>query len=505
MDQKSQTVKNAIFSIIQVLVMGICLFFLYRFILDTIGVEKLGVWSLLIATTSVSKVANVGLSGGVVKFVAKYLALKDEYKVSKLIQTALITVGSLVAIFMIIFYFLAETILALFIDISMLGEALAIVPIVICTVWLMSVSMIVLGSLDGNQRVDLRNIILIAGIIFYVVLSVVLIGKYGLLGLALAHLFQYLGILVSGIIILRRLIWIPFIPRTWDKELFIEMIGYGISFQAMSVVQLIYDPLTKALISYFGGLVMVGYYEMANKMVQQVRALIVTANRVLVPTIANFNETASNRIERVYLQSLKLCFYVSVPAYCFLALFTPIISNYWIGHLEPLFVIMSFILIPGWAFNTIAAPSYFVYLGIGRLKWNLISHIIIAVLNASLAYMMGLIYGGLGVVYGWVIGLIIGSSVTLIAYHIELKCNWKIIFTSSDIYLLISNLSAVFIGLKLLYSVYLFYAPLSAQLLTLIFLYACIVVLPMLKHPIRYVLQELIFHTVLRKETSEAK
>ncbi|MGC8744981.1 MAG: polysaccharide biosynthesis C-terminal domain-containing protein, partial [Verrucomicrobiia bacterium] len=59
---------------IQIISVGIALFFLYRFLLKTIGVEQFGIWSLVLSTTSIIGAANLGISGSIVKFVAKYIA-----------------------------------------------------------------------------------------------------------------------------------------------------------------------------------------------------------------------------------------------------------------------------------------------------------------------------------------------------------------------------------------------------------------------------------------------
>jgi len=67
--QRRQILINAIMSVVQIVVIGIVLFILYRFLLNTIGVEQLGIWSLVLATTSVTQIASFGLSGSVVKFV----------------------------------------------------------------------------------------------------------------------------------------------------------------------------------------------------------------------------------------------------------------------------------------------------------------------------------------------------------------------------------------------------------------------------------------------------
>jgi hypothetical protein len=61
MIKKRQTFTNAGTSIVQVILSGVILFVLYRFLLITIGVEQLGIWSIVLATTTVTHISNLGL------------------------------------------------------------------------------------------------------------------------------------------------------------------------------------------------------------------------------------------------------------------------------------------------------------------------------------------------------------------------------------------------------------------------------------------------------------
>ena len=86
-------------SVIQVVIIGGTLFILYKFPLITIGVEQLGTWSLVLATTSVTKIADFGISASIVKFVAKYIARGENENVSNIIQTAIFSVAIFVGFF----------------------------------------------------------------------------------------------------------------------------------------------------------------------------------------------------------------------------------------------------------------------------------------------------------------------------------------------------------------------------------------------------------------------
>jgi O-antigen/teichoic acid export membrane protein len=409
-------------SIAQVLVVSGTLFFLYRFLLKTIGVEQLGIWSLILATSSISNLASFGISGSVVKFVAKYVAHEDYQNASRVIQTAATSVAGLVGIAIVVGYNAILWILGIVLPVKFYYLAELILPYSLISLWLISITGVFQSGLDGLQRIHLRNILLMGGTILYFILAVILAPRYGLLGLAYAQVIQGLVVMVSSWLLLTKyLSYLPIIPYRWSKAIFKEIIGYSINFQAISLFLLLTDPITKALLSKFGSVSMVGYFEMANKLIVQLRAFVVSASQVMIPVIADIQEKTPAKLKEIYLKSYQLIFYVSLPLYTLIIMSASIVSSLWIGHYENIFVISTFLLSVGWFVNTLSVPAYFAYLGIGTLRWNVIAHSIIGSLNLLLGGLLGLFYDGMGVIVGWTVALAVGSVVVYVAFNLTHK------------------------------------------------------------------------------------
>lgn len=499
--QKRQILINATMSLVQIVVVSGVLFFLYRFLLNTIGVEQLGIWSLVLATTSVTQITNFGLSGSVVKFVAKYVA-RNEYKnVSEVIQTAAISLTVIVGFTLMIGYPLIKWVLGLVVPPIFLEYAVGILPFVLFSLWLTIITNVFQSGLDGFQKIYIRNFLIMISGVFYVILCFIFAPKYGLIGLAHAQVINNsIVLLVSWILIKRLLPVLPVIPYYWNKSLFKEIISYGINLQIISVAIMFYDPITKALLSKFGGLSMVGYYEMANRMIQQFRAIIVSANQVLVPAIADLQEKMPDRIKEVYLTSYRLLFYLALPLYSLIIISTPLISQLWIGHYNNIFVAFGTLLAVGWFLNTINAPAYFVNLGIGELRWNVTSHIAIGLLNAGLGILLGIFFGGIGVVIGWVIALSFGSSMIYLSYHIKHKISLVELIpeTSRTMFFIcvLSIPSFLVIQNKLYHT----FNQIALESLVFI-LFSTIILIPFWFHPMRRQLMGWISNELLNRKT----
>ena len=497
--QKRQLLINAIMSIVRTIVIGLVFFILYRFLLNTIGVEHLGIWSLVLAITSVTQIANFGLGGSVVKFVAKYVAREESKKVSGIIQTAAISVGAFVGLILLICYPIAKLVLRLVIPNESFPLALSILPYAFIALWIMVITSIFQAGLDGYQRIDLRSVLLMGGAILHLLLCFILAPTYGLVGVAYARVIQNITVLLSSWFLLKRCLpLLPIFPFRWKKGLFKEIVGYGMKYQVISITSMFYDPLTKALLSKFGGLSMVGYFEMASKMIQQLRLLIVSANQVLFPAYANLKEKIPEKIQSVYLTSYQLVFYLALPLFSLIIVCTPIISVLWIGYYESIFVTFGILLAIGWFLNTLSAPAYYANLGIGELRWNVVSYITITLLNAILGFLLGVLYGGIGVVVACIVSLSVGGGIIYLSYHIRHKIPLVELLPKTSKFIiiacLVSVISALIIQNKLDYSLNTIETN-SVILLS----FLIIVFFPLWLHPMRRRLVGWLTNELLRK------
>ena len=428
-----QVFLNAVTTIAQTLGNACVLFFLYRFLIRSVGVERLGIWSLVLATTSVITLANQGFSASIVKFVAKYAARGNTDEVAVLVQTAVVSVGFAIGVVSIGLYPVARWILHAVLPHARLAEAYAILPLAIISLWIAIVEGVLQAGLAGHQLITVCNYLELGGGLSYLALAFVLVPAHGLLGLAYAQVIQGLGILlVTWLLLRRRMPGLPFVPRRWSRTMFRELGGYGFHFQLITSTQALREPVTKALIAKFGGLAMTGFYDLAARWIFTFRELIVQANQVLVPTISHLQERDPKLIPVVYRESYRLIFFLSVPIFASAAVLSPLVSRIWIGRYEATFVEFVAILAAGWLVNVLTNPAYVVDLGTGALKWVSIGCLSAAVLNASLGFAAGLHFGGIGVVAATAVSQAVGYGIVLVAYHLENRVAFRQLLPSES-------------------------------------------------------------------------
>ena len=408
---------NAISTIGQVIISGLTYFFLYGIWIRELGAKQLGVWSIVWTATYFAAMANSGVPVGIVKFIAEAHIQEDMTKARSIITMSIGITALLNFFICIVLYFNASWIFHFLISSSESAVALQIFPYALVAFWLLNISNVFMFTLDGFQANYLRSILNITASFTLLISSYLFLHK-GLWGIAIAHIIYTLYILLGSIALLIYYLKTPLILNLQaDKRLFSDFVTYSLKSQVGSITTLLYDPITKFFLAKYGSLDAVGFYEMANRLVTQIRSIIVTANQVMVPKIVETSLNATSNFQRLYAIMFKLLAIISTPLLFFFFFFAPFISLVWIGKIEPFFVLSIYTLIVGWYINTLSVPAYISNMGIGQLRQNIIQHLSTACFNTVFGVIGGYFLAGYGVVSAWSLSLILSSGILIYLFH----------------------------------------------------------------------------------------
>jgi O-antigen/teichoic acid export membrane protein len=419
---------NAVANIIQSLVSAALLFILYRYINKELGFSEIGVWSIVIATVSASRLADFGISSGITRFIAKELAIGNIKKAVQVLETGFATL--LVSLPLILF--IAWPILRLILEGIVVGEyrtlALATLPIALLSLYLALLASIFQGALEGCQKMLVRTFLTIGGQIIALLFAFLLVPKFGLEGLAWTQVIQSTFILVVGWGALRtEFRSFPIFPA-WDRKIFKEIVNYGSKVQAGMLAMMFFDPVTKALIAKFGGLEMTGYFELANQIVTKIRSVIISANQAIIPSVVNLHETISDEVSHFYVKNMKILTFFSFPIFSLLLILSPLISEFLLGKVDQDFLSILYVITLSWFINIFSGPAYFINMATGSVGINAKVHIFIGFLNLILGIFLGLVYKESGVILAYSTSLTAGSLLLIYNFHkdFNLKFNFRI-------------------------------------------------------------------------------
>jgi O-antigen/teichoic acid export membrane protein len=482
---------NVFFSIFQIVTTGIVYYFLYKFLLNSLGAELMGVWAIVLSISSTANIANLGIGSGVIRYTALFKVNNEYEKINRLLHTSLILLASFFLLIITIIYLIAPVWLHLVVKDFYFKEAMLILPYSLLCLLLNALSGIYGACLDGLQKNYIKSTIFVLSFILLIVLSYWLVPTYGLLGIAYAQLGQALFLFVLMVSGLK--LSFPqhqLFALRWDKAIFKKIFSFGIKEQIISICQLCFDPLTKSLLGSLGELSLVSYYEMANRLVLQLRGLLVNANQVLIPIFTSAQEKSEEANRNLYLKVFSLNFLMSILWLSFIISTVIPISLLWIGSLNPAFVFMTVSLAFAYFSNIIISPAYFSNMGSAKLTNNVIGNVIIAVLNILLCYLLGTYFTSYGVVLGWSAALAIGSTYILAAYHNTNEMGFYTIFKKHDLYLTIMCAAYALVC----YLLFTYYVTTDVwwMLLILAGLFAMIILIVSKVHPTAHMLVNMI-------------
>jgi O-antigen/teichoic acid export membrane protein len=396
---------------------SILLFALYHFINKNLGVEKLGVWAIVLSTVSVSRLIDLGLSAGVTRFVASSLARGDFKRAAEVIDTAFLTIWVAVGLSLPVIYFIVKYALPWFLSGEELFEAINILPHALFCLWLTVGSSVFLSGITGCERMDIQASIVIASQTLLLILAILLVPTYGLSGLAYAQLGQVLfTFFVGRLLLCYVLAGIYKLPRSWSKPIFKEILSYGVNVQLANMAMLVFDTSAKLMMAWFGGSAAVGFFEMVSQLVMRVRMVIVSANQAVIPHVARINEYEQEKIYDFYKANIQILLLVAPPIFALLISWSGAFSWLFLGSFQAQFISYLWIVSLAWFFNIFAVPAYFINMGTGEIKWNTYAHITMAIANLVIGYILGKNYGAIGVVLSFAVSMIIGSALLIYVF-----------------------------------------------------------------------------------------
>lgn len=402
--------RNAIYSIAETLIGGGGLFFIYKNVVSTLGVSLLGVWSLVLATTAFGRLADVGISAGLARFVARELAKGEAGAPQGYIETGMLSVAAIMGLLALVAYWPVYFALGIALHGHQLDLAREIVPYALLTFWLLNINAVTAASLLGLHRADLRSISNICGMLVQVVASLALVKGFQLKGLAWAQTAQYVAAIgLSWAFVVRVGRTVPVIPRGFRRGLFKELLGFGTKLQVGTIANLLFEPTTKIIIGHIAGTAVLGLYELAYRMVYQVRGVAVTALQNLVPAFANLKETDPDALAVLFRKTCRMAALVGAPIMGAVIAGAPLVSLIWIGAYNADFVRLTALLALCWTVNILAAPSYFLGMGTGEVGVSVGGQVVTGVLSPALGLGLGLALGPYGAVCGVVVGKVVGD------------------------------------------------------------------------------------------------
>lgn len=418
---RARVARNAALSMLQVVISAAALLGTYWLMMRALPIAEIGLWSLVVGTTLVARLSEMGLGAGVLRFVAGDLAAGRPQDAARSIGMAGLAVTVLVGALALAVQPLLHGYLLGITPAALHPAVEVLLPAALLGVVLSTAGNVFLAAIDGCQRMDLRACLQIGASLIQLGMTWYVLPRSGVMGLGLVQVVQAGALLAASLVTIAWLLRRPLRDYLgFQRARFRELLLYGGGLQVAAVAQLLFEPLLKVLLTSYSGLALTGYFDIANRIVLQFRSVIVAAYSALVPHVAALsgaNGIEPARLRAIYREASALLLYVLLPYFACLAASMPLALTLWKGQFDPVFLAVALLQCGAWLINALSLPAYMLNVGTGQLRWNIAAHVVMGMAILVLGPLLGSLLGGTAVLVLGAVALAAGSLVVPLAFH----------------------------------------------------------------------------------------
>ena len=326
--------RNTVAAVVQAIASTLIVMLLYRYLISHLGVNVMGSWSLVVSLIGIAKVTELGVSVSLTKLLAESYVSGAESKSRELIATAfwLVLVVGLIGVGIVS--------IGVWVYAALGIEVPAARALVVSTA--MAVLLNVIGApmragLDGAHRADIRQFINVGQQLLFLLFTVVFVPKWRIVGFAWAQALSSLIAIISVSLFAKYILRSRFSLIGYNKKIARRLLAIGLPTQGSVACQQFYEPLTKLMLMQFGGFALVSVFELATRIVVQLRSIIVSSMEPLIPYIASLSsDLLHGKVKQIaeYRNTMSLIGIISIAAYGSVLCVFPAISIFFLGKVD---------------------------------------------------------------------------------------------------------------------------------------------------------------------------
>jgi len=355
---KKILVKNSLFGIVQAIINMLLVFFAIPIFIKTLGNESYGVFALVMVIGNLNSFTNLGLTNALVKFIAEQ-GYSAETNIDILVSFILLITALLPLTIIAIFFNKFILLVILKVPLSVFAPARELYLWVIWANFLLMVGQVFGSILDALQKIYITSLLqTIYNIVYWGLIIIILLLGYNLREIGAA-------------IFISALIWlvITFMSaiKAWGKISFNGVIkgfrnstkkqlNYGLKIYSGGLINFLYEPFSKLLISHFIGVTEVGFYDLALRLRNQLWGFI---GKIFYPLFPFMAEQYDKSIIRKYVHELEQkMFFVILPLVAIIIIIMHPFIQIWIGKNVNIIAISSIIIISFHLIGSTVIPNY---------------------------------------------------------------------------------------------------------------------------------------------------
>jgi O-antigen/teichoic acid export membrane protein len=412
MDQDSITykvLKNTSYNVIGFIIPMISSLIITPIVIFNLGIKEYGIIIFMNSLISLLGLLDLGFGTAMTKNISFYNGQKNFLSMKKLIGSAnsffLITSTLGLLISVIIYVLVINSHIPRFEE----YQSYALLFLLSGSIFFINtVFLSYVAILHGLQRYDISNIIgLISGTLSSVTMLIIVLNGGEIFHIFIANLI--INLVFSIITLIRAQIILPIASYKldWNKSEVLKSFKFGLIFSANGLASSVTTSLSRIIIPFFVGPTNLTYYNMPNTITAKVPGISNTLSTTLFPMTSELNGANQKDIlTRLYNRSIRLITIISASLTVTLISFSYTILLNWldVAFAEKASSILIIMAIANFLLSIYNPLSNFL-LGLGRLKFTVITSVIMSVMNILLLIILLPKYGITGAAVAYLISL----------------------------------------------------------------------------------------------------
>ena len=340
MNIKNTIISNTIVSGAASLVVSLLSFIFIPYILGQLGVEKFGVYGMLLMFSSVGYVSllEFGLLDANSKQTAYYLKTKDYDKLSSIFSTALVILLIIGILLGTLGYFISPYIVDYFFSVFEKDRVQTITSLqyIFVANLLLFPNFILTGALQGAQKfVYAKGSQTISTLINYLLILIFLYNDPQLSDIFNALMLSSFTHLLMNIYFIKKdNSYFQFNFHMFNFQTCKELWGISKYLSFGKISSLIYTNTDRVIIGLLGTSHMMANFEILIKIPRFIKSIIGLGSGAIMPmaSLLSVNENLENkRQKKLLIKAMKFNCYFFIPFGIFAIIYSPQIINVWVG------------------------------------------------------------------------------------------------------------------------------------------------------------------------------
>lgn len=376
---------------------------------NRLGNELFGIYSFINIVFVYLTVFDLGISKGIIKFLSESISLKQADRQKQIIYTVLLVYALLGVLLLTLVYFLTDVILEHFLKIEILegnGYIRLCVFIMSLSVAFLIIRSTFSGILVANHKFVLLNTInsVLEGVRWLFIITFVYLG-YSILAVfsiqLVVVLFQTLLLAYYALKLVPKVDIENYVSFPLAREIF----NYSWPVSLSDLIAKFIVHIDKVIFSLFNPIASLTYYMVSFQLASKVWEIPSNILAVFFPKFAqDFVNNGRQMVIEKYYQVSRIITISTLPILLILACWGKLILSLWINEevAQSAYIILA-IFSTGVYLGCVALPAIYLANALGWVKIPLKIHLVMAITNIVLCFILIPKYGLTGAAISWTV------------------------------------------------------------------------------------------------------